>query len=130
MLQILLFMETVFIMTHFHWLSYFIFIIRSIKLYLSQHNNLSKINSTNSFFTACSFNWCPSSHATLWAGFNITKLLANLLTKPSAFLLLCQLYCNLFPIKCIIVLLIRRAACDILADPNWHLLACRQLRHG
>ena len=34
---------------------------------------------------------CPISHATLWAWFNITKLLANLLTKPSVFLLLCQL---------------------------------------
>ena len=35
---------------------------------------------------------CPISHATLRAWFNITKLLANLLTKPSVFLLLCQLY--------------------------------------
>ena len=34
---------------------------------------------------------CPISHATLWAWFNITKLLANLLTKPSVFLLLWQL---------------------------------------
>ena len=35
---------------------------------------------------------CPISHATLCARFNSTKLLANLLTKPSVFLLLCQLY--------------------------------------
>ena len=48
---------------------------------------------------------CPISHATLFAWFNITKLLSNLLTKPSPFLLLCQLYCNLVSIKCIIVLL-------------------------
>ena len=34
----------------------------------------------------------PISHATLWAWFNITKLLANLLTEPSVFLFLCQLY--------------------------------------
>ena len=47
-------------------------------------------------------------HATLWAWFNITKLLANLLTKPSAFLLLCQLYYNLVSIKCIIVLVLSR----------------------
>ena len=46
----------------------------------------------------------PISHATLWAWFNITKLLANLLTKTSAFLLLCQFYCNLVSINCIIVL--------------------------
>ena len=32
------------------------------------------------------------SHATLLAWFNITKLPANLLTKPSVFLLVCQLY--------------------------------------
>ena len=38
------------------------------------------------------FSFCPISHATLWAWFNITKLLANLLIKPSVFLLLCQLY--------------------------------------
>ena len=43
----------------------------------------------------CRFFSCPISHATQWAWFNITKLLANLLTKPSAFLLLCQLYCNI-----------------------------------
>ena len=36
--------------------------------------------------------FCPISHATLWAWFNITILLANLLTKPSVFLLLRQLY--------------------------------------
>ena len=35
---------------------------------------------------------CAISHATLWAWFNITILLANLLTKPSVFLLLCRLY--------------------------------------
>ena len=37
---------------------------------------------------------CPISHATLWlwAWFNITKILANLLTEPSVFWLLCQLY--------------------------------------
>ena len=43
---------------------------------------------------------CSISHASLRALFNITKLFANLLTKPSAFLLLCQLYFNLVSIKC------------------------------
>ena len=49
--------------------------------------------------------YSPISHATLWVWFNITELLANLLTKPSPFLLLCRLYCNLVSIKCILVLL-------------------------
>ena len=57
------------------------------------------------YFIILSLYYCPISHATLWAWFNITKLLANLLTKPSAFLLLCQLYCNLVSIKCIIIVL-------------------------
>ena len=36
--------------------------------------------------------FCPISHVTLWAWFNFTILLANLLTEPSIFLLVCQLY--------------------------------------
>ena len=44
------------------------------------------------FLTILEFFPCPISHATKWACFNITKLLANRLTKPSVFLLLCEWY--------------------------------------
>ena len=44
------------IVTHFHWINYFIFRIISIILNLSLNNNLSKFKCKNSFFTACSFN--------------------------------------------------------------------------
>ena len=72
------------------------FFFNYIRIYFS-------LSSSPNYFRIFSY---PISHATACAWFNITKLLANLLTKPSAFLLLSQLYWNLVSIKCIIVLLI------------------------
>ena len=53
---------------------------------------------------------CPISHATLCSSFNITKFLANLLTKPIFFIRIYIsipiVFCNLVSMKCIIIIII------------------------
>ena len=50
----------------------------------------------------------PARLATLPYGFdsNVTKLLANLLTKPSIFIILSIVSCNLVSIKIIIIIIL------------------------
>ena len=53
---------------------------------------------------------CLISHATLCSSFNITKFLANLLTKPiffiRIFISIPIVFCNLVSMKCIIIIIL------------------------
>ena len=68
--------------------NYFLNIASNLDRNIPHSNIQVSLSSSRNYFRIFS---CPISHATQWAWFNITILLANLLTEPSVFLLL-QLY--------------------------------------